>query len=125
MTEKKQRIIYLDDEEINLLLFKEMFKGDYDIYTTTSPDEAYRYLSANEVDYIFTDQMMPNKTGVEFLRDLASVEVKSEPKKVMVSGYTQEGEVSEALDQKLIDLFISKPWTYDYVKNQLSTIDRH
>ncbi|MEO1254708.1 MAG: response regulator, partial [Bacteroidota bacterium] len=112
----KPSVIYLDDEEINLLLFKEMFKKDFDVFTTTYPDEALEFVKNNEVKFVFTDQRMPIMTGVEFLRELEDMQVMSEPKKVMISGYAAEGEVGEAIQQNLIDRFVDKPWTYEGLK---------
>lgn len=122
MSTGRMSLIYLDDEEINLILFKEMFKKDFDIYTTTSPHEAIDYVQQNEVDFILTDQLMPIMTGVEFLMELEGIEVPSNPKRIIISGYTKEGEVNEALERKLIDRFVSKPWSYDKLKDLLLTI---
>ena len=122
MSTERMSLIYLDDEEINLILFKEMFKKDFDIYTTTSPHEAIDYVQQNEVDFILTDQLMPVMTGVEFLKELEGIEVPSNPKRIIISGYTKEGEVNEALERKLIDRFVSKPWSYDKLKDLLLTI---
>ena len=119
MSSKKPSIIYLDDEEINLILFKEMFKADFDIYTTTSPTEALEFLRENEVNFVLTDQLMPTMTGVEFLKELDELSVKYSPKRVMISGFTQEGEVNEALKNNLIHKFVSKPWTYQGLKDLL------
>ncbi len=122
MSAEKLSLIYLDDEEINLILFKEMFKKDFDIYTTTSPHEAIDYVVNNEIDFILTDQLMPVMTGVEFLLELEEMEFPANPKKIIISGYTKEGEVSEAIERKLIDKFVSKPWSYDKLKDLLLTI---
>ena len=122
MSEQRLSLIYLDDEEINLILFKEMFKKDFQIFTTTSPHEAIDYVSNNEVDFVLTDQLMPVMTGVEFLRELEGINVPSNPKRIIISGYTKEGEVNEALEKKLIDRFVSKPWSYDKLKDLLLTI---
>lgn len=122
MSSERLSLIYLDDEEINLILFKEMFKKDFDIYTTTSPHEAIDYVVNNDLDFILTDQLMPVMTGVEFLRELQGMEYDSDPKKIIISGYTKEGEVSEAIEQKMIDKFVSKPWSYDKLKDLLLTI---
>jgi len=122
MSEEKLSLIYLDDEEINLILFKEMFKRDFEIFTTTSPHEAISYVTNNEVDFVLTDQLMPVMTGVEFLRELEGIEVPSNPKRIIISGYTKEGEVNEALEKKLIDRFVSKPWSYEKLKDLLLTI---
>ena len=72
--------------------------------------------------FVLTDQLMPVMTGVEFLKELAGIEVPSNPKKIIISGYTREGEVNEALERKLIDRFVSKPWNYDKLKDLLLTI---
>lgn len=123
MSSERLSLIYLDDEEINLILFKEMFKKDFEIYTTTSPHEAIDYVSRNEIDFVLTDQLMPVMTGVEFLKELDGIEVlPSNPKRIIISGYTKEGEVNEALEKKLIDRFVSKPWSYDKLKDLLLTI---
>ncbi|MCR9250070.1 MAG: response regulator [bacterium] len=114
----KPKLIYLDDEELNLLMFREMFRKDFDIYTTTSATEALAYIQEHGVDLVVTDQLMPAMTGVEFLKLLVeSIEVP--PKRVMVSGYTQEGEVTMALESNLLDTFVKKPWTYDGLKSIL------
>lgn len=118
----KPAVIYLDDEEINLLLFKEMFKRDFEVFTTTYPEEALEYLRSHDVEFVFTDQRMPLMTGVEFLKELEGMQITAAPKKVMISGYAAEGEVSEAIEGNLIDRFIDKPWTYDGVKMAISTI---
>ena len=122
MSEIKPSLIYLDDEEINLILFKEMFKKDFDITTTTSPTDAIDYVKKNSLDYILTDQLMPVMTGVEYLKELKRLEISDNSMKVIISGFTQEGEVDEALETKLIDHFVSKPWSYQNLKELLLTI---
>ncbi len=112
----KPKLIYLDDEELNLLMFREMFRKDFDIYTTTSAEEALEYIQKNGVDLVVTDQLMPVMTGVEFLKMLVEA-IENPPKRVMVSGYTQEGEVTKALESNLLDIFVKKPWTYDGLKS--------
>ena len=119
MSESKPSLIYLDDEEINLILFREMFKKDFDIFTTTSPDDAIAYVKGHDLDYILTDQLMPVMTGVEYLKELKQLGVSDNSMKVIISGFTQEGEVDEALETQLIDSFVSKPWSYQNLKDLL------
>ncbi|WP_462251367.1 response regulator [Ekhidna sp.] len=119
MSETKPSLIYLDDEEINLILFREMFKKDFDIFTTTSPNDAIAYVKSHALDYILTDQLMPVMTGVEYLKELKELGVSDDSMKVIISGFTQEGEVDEALETKLIDSFVSKPWSYQNLKDLL------
>ena len=122
MSENIPKVVYLDDEEINLLLFKEMFKKDFDVFTTTFPEEALEFVKNNHVEFVFTDQRMPIMSGVEFLKEMEEIGIPASPKKIMISGYAAEGEVSEAIQTNLIDRFIDKPWTYDGLKSAISTI---
>lgn len=119
MSQATPTLVYLDDEEINLILFKEMFKKDFQIFTTTSPQEALEYVSKNEVNFVLSDQLMPQMTGVEFLEKLGEAELPSNPKRIIISGYTREGEVNKAMEKNLINRFISKPWSYDKLKETL------
>lgn len=119
MSDQKPSLIYLDDEEINLILFREMFKKDFEIFTTTNPHTAIEHAKTNELDFVLTDQLMPIMTGVEFLKTLKSEEVSTQSTKAIISGFTQEGEVDEALETKLIDHFVSKPWSYQNLKDLL------
>lgn len=64
----KVKILYLDDEELNLVAFKAIFRREYEVFTTTSPQEAVAYLNENEVQVILSDQKMPDISGVEFLK---------------------------------------------------------
>lgn len=120
--EDRPKVIYVDDEEINLMLFREMFKNDFQIHTTSSPPDAIVYLKSNNVDFILTDQLMPEMTGVEFLRKLEADNTASNSKRVMISGYSQEGVIKEAIENKLIDKFVSKPFTYDDIKQIINEI---
>jgi len=122
MSDQKPSLIYLDDEEINLILFREMFKKDFEVFTTTFPEEALEFVKSNDVEFVFTDQRMPLMSGVEFLRAMEDMGMADTTKKVMISGYAAEGEVSEAIEQNLIDRFIDKPWTYDGLKMAISSI---
>lgn len=116
----KPTLIYVDDEDINLMLFREMFKKDFEIWTTSSGVDALEYLRKNQVDFVVTDQLMPIMTGVQFLKKMRDELPEYAPKKkVMISGFTKEGEVAEALDTNLIDHFVTKPWKYDKLKEIL------
>ena len=113
-------VLYVDDEEINLVIFREMFRGDFNVIPKSSPYEALEFLRENKVDVIVTDHRMPKMNGVEFLRELRLETDGNLPKRIMVSGFTNEVEIKNAVEEKWLDLFVSKPWTYDELKNAIS-----
>src|SRR5574344_479018 len=70
---KDKTILYVDDEEINLRLFKATFRRDYNILTATSAKEGLEKLAKNTVDLVITDQRMPEVNGVEFLSKVQAI----------------------------------------------------
>ena len=60
--------------------------------------------------------------GVDFLKEMESMNITTSPKKVMISGYAAEGEVSEAIQTNLIDRFVDKPWTYQGLREVMAAI---
>ncbi len=64
---KTYNILYVDDEESNLRIFRMAFKRHYNVYTTTDIEEAVRILDDNNIHLIMTDQKMPEMNGTELL----------------------------------------------------------
>ena len=120
----KPSVIYVDDEKINLFLFKEMFKNDYEIHTVESAVEALTYLKDHKVDLVVTDHMMPVMTGLDFLKKLQEKYPANYPKRVMLSGFIKENEVEKALQDHIMHRFVKKPWTYDKLKPILLEVTR-
>ena len=55
----KHSILYLDDEEQNLIAFQALLRKDYKVFTTTDAHEATEILSRENIAVIFSDQKMP------------------------------------------------------------------
>ena len=78
MSNKRYNILYVDDEENNLVVFKNAFFRDYNVHTALSAEEGLTILDQYLIHLIVTDQKMPGMTGVEFLE----VVVKSHPETI-------------------------------------------
>ena len=61
-------ILYIDDEVINLRVFKSVFRREYNVLIAHCSEDGLRILDENDIHLIITDQRMPNMTGVEFLK---------------------------------------------------------
>lgn len=108
MSENKISILYVDDEENNLISFKATFRIKYKVYTAISGDEAMKLLDNHNVEIIITDQRMPNMTGVEFLE---KVLVKfPDTMRILLTGYTDMAAVVEAINKGKIFHYLTKPW---------------
>ena len=108
MAVKKINLLYVDDEENNLVSLKATFRQKYNVMTALSADEAMKILDAKPVEIIITDQRMPNTTGIEFLE---KVIVKyPDPIRILLTGFADINAVIDAVNKGKIYHYLSKPW---------------
>jgi DNA-binding NtrC family response regulator len=112
-----QSILYLDDEQRLLDIFRETFSDTYEVYTATALAEARRVLTDCSVDIIISDQKMPEIEGAAFLRE-ASV-LCPESFRIMLTGKAGVGDMLMEIRSGIIHLFVSKPWTEDQMRKIL------
>ncbi|MBN2756193.1 MAG: response regulator [Bacteroidales bacterium] len=110
------KILYLDDEEVNLRLFKNIFRRDFEIFLANSAKEGLDFLENNNVDVVITDQMMPNMTGVELLEKINERFESIPPNRLILSGYSSNEDIEKAYKHYRLFRFISKPWNYEELK---------
>lgn len=108
MSEKKIVVLYVDDEENNLISFKANFRMKYQVLTAISGDDALKVMEGKAVDIIITDQRMPNMTGVEFLEKV--LEKFPEPMRILLTGYADMSAVIDAVNKGKIFHYLTKPW---------------
>ena len=108
MPDNKINILYVDDEENNLISFKATFRIKYNIMTAISGEDAIKILRAHPVDIIITDQRMPNMTGVEFLESI--LDEFPDQMRILLTGYADMNAVIEAVNKGKIFHYLSKPW---------------
>ena len=108
MSDKKIDILYVDDEENNLISFKATFRLKYNIMIASSADLAMKMLETKSVEIIITDQRMPNMTGVEFLEKV--LVLYPDTMRILLTGYTDMAAVVDAVNKGKIFQYLSKPW---------------
>ncbi len=108
MAENKINILYVDDEQNNLVSFKATFRIKYNIHTAISGEDAIKILRANPIDIIITDQRMPNMTGVEFLESI--LDEYPDPMRILLTGYADLNAVIDAVNKGKIFHYLTKPW---------------
>lgn len=108
-TDTKIKVIYVDDEENNLLSFKASFRMKYEIFIAISAQDAITILQQNpEISVIITDQRMPEMTGVEFLESI--LDTFPDPIRILLTGYADINAVIDAVNKGKIYHYLSKPW---------------
>ncbi len=105
----KQKILYVDDERMNLFSFKEVFKRKYKVFTAISGEEGLKILDEEpDIPVIITDQRMPNMTGVEFLTK--TIEKYPDAIRMILTGYSDIDAIIDAVNKGQIYKYIAKPW---------------
>src|SRR5690606_2701064 len=104
----KISILYVDDEENNLVSFKANFRMKYNINTAISGNEDIEIIKKTPIEIIITDKRMLEMTGVEFLEKV--IEINPEPMRILLTGYTDMTAVIDAVNKGKIFHYLTKPW---------------
>ncbi len=118
---KKRTILYVDDEEINLLLFEINFKEKYNVIGADSPAKGLLILKSNhDISVVISDMRMPNMNGIQFIKKAK----KKFPKicYFILTGYDITDEISDALDSKLIVFYFKKPFNMKEIDNSIEKV---
>jgi response regulator RpfG family c-di-GMP phosphodiesterase len=113
------KILYVDDEEINVFLFKHNFSENYDILTANSGMEGLDLLETHvDIQFVISDMNMPEMSGMEFISKAKALY----PNKnyYILAGYDFNEDIQEALDQKLIKKYFKKPLDPEALITELS-----
>jgi two-component system, response regulator, stage 0 sporulation protein F len=102
-------ILYVDDERINLMLFKAIFGKKFNVITAESGEQGLQVLNANiETVGVISDMRMPGMNGIEFIKKAKNVF--PELFYFILTGYDITPEISVALDENLIHKYFQKPF---------------
>ncbi|MCI4666571.1 MAG: response regulator [Bacteroidia bacterium] len=107
-------ILYVDDEEQNLISFKATFRREYKIFTAKGGTEGIEILRKENIKLIITDQRMPGMTGVQFLeRTLAEY---PDTIRVVLTGFSDMEAIIDVINSGRIFRYITKPWEEDELR---------
>ncbi len=105
----KPQILYVDDESINLRLFKISFKDNCDITTSQSGEDGLKLLEENHhFDIIISDQRMPGMNGTQFM--IEAKKILPQSKYILLTGYTDIEALERAINDVGLWQYVKKPW---------------
>ncbi len=105
---KKYNILYVDDEEINLRLFRVAFKRHFNVIIANSGAEALELLEQHDIKLLLTDQQMPKMLGTELLEK--TIEKHPNIIRIIVTGFADISVIAKAVNKCGIYKYITKPW---------------
>jgi len=117
----KLKLMYVDDEVMNLQLFELNFNKKYEVITAESGIGALKLLEKHlDTVIVISDMKMPIMTGIEFIKK--AKEKYANIKFYILTGYDITAEIIEALDSKLILKYFRKPFNFNEIDNELKTV---
>lgn len=104
-----RRILIVDDEE-NVLkaLRRSLRREGYELFFASQPSEGLELLKTTPVDLVLSDHLMPNMTGLEFLKIVRDRH--PDCLRVMLTGHADMQTAIDAINQGEIYRFLTKPW---------------
>ncbi len=121
---KKMQVLALDDEVNILNSLKRAFRDEsFDLYATTSPEEALEVLRREDIKVVISDQKMPKMEGVEFLKCVK--EIKSDVVRILFTGHADIQTAENAINQGEVYRFVNKPWNDHDLKEILRDALNH
>ena len=105
----KTKILYVDDEPINLRLFEINFSKKYEVHSASDGYQGLELLATNpEILAVISDMKMPGMSGLEFIRK--AKERFPSKKYYILTGFEITPEIKAAIDNGLILKYFRKPF---------------
>jgi response regulator RpfG family c-di-GMP phosphodiesterase len=115
--EFKISVLYVDDEENNLISFKASFRRYFLVFIANSVSEAKEILKKNNIHVLITDQRMPGTLGTELLAEA----VKDYPNqiRILLTGFSDVEALKDAVNRGQIFRYLEKPWNDEELKKTI------
>ncbi len=114
-----KKIMFVDDEPHNLILFQINLNKWFKVYTSENPVEALDIISAEKIQVLVTDQRMPEMTGIE----LAEKVKLTDPLVVIIilTAYDDHDTMLKAINMGGIFRYLLKPWDINDLRQTLNS----
>lgn len=118
---RKPKVLYVDDEVINLQLFQFTFERSFEVETAISIAEGFERIEIDpSIELLISDLKMPEMDGISFIKMVKKI--RPDLPCILLSGYEKNRAIDEALKSKSIDDYILKPFKKAQVENCINTI---
>lgn len=104
----RPRLLLVDDEARILRSLAMLFRGSYEVRTSTDAREALAMLEAEPAHVVVSDQRMPVMTGAAFLREVR--QRAPQTMRILLTGYSELDAVVASVNEGEIFRFVNKPW---------------
>ncbi|HCY00916.1 MAG TPA: response regulator [Bacteroidales bacterium] len=118
---EKIKMLYVDDESINLQLFEVNFSENYTVLTADNGFSGLELLENDtDISVVISDMRMPKMDGLEFIKKARD----KFPQKrfYLLTGFDMTDEIKEALDKGLIIKCFRKPYNKNEIERAIKEV---
>jgi C4-dicarboxylate-specific signal transduction histidine kinase len=112
------KVLFVDDEEGNLLVSEAVCGDDFDVLTARGGAVALELMRAYEVGVIVCDQRMPEMSGVELLEKVQAEF--PDTVRLLVTAYSDIGAAIDAINRGRVRRYLKKPWEPEELKAEVA-----
>ena len=112
--EDRSKILYVEDEKINRMLFDKIFSKKYNVQIAESGEDGLNILQEhNDIPVVVSDLKMPHMDGLEFI----GIAKNRHPqiKYFILTGYDLNEDIDAALESNLINQYFMKPCNFNEI----------
>jgi C4-dicarboxylate-specific signal transduction histidine kinase len=113
----KCRVLYVDDDSPNLVVFEAACGLEFDVLTAQSGSAALEMMRRQDVAILLTDQRMPGTTGVELAA--AARDEFPETIRLLITAYADLDSAIDAINWGQVHKYLRKPWDIRELKATL------
>ena len=115
-----RKILIVEDNEVNMDIFQEIFEELYDLKLVTDGQLAVNVIEDYMPDVVLLDVMMPNMNGYEVCEYIRSNDKIKHIKVIMVSARAMESEREKGF-QSGANEYITKPFDEDLLLEKVES----
>jgi two-component system, NtrC family, sensor kinase len=118
VSERRPKILYVDDDAANLAAFRYSFGDRFDLVTATNADDALAIFAREPIGVLLSDQRMPGTTGAE----LCALVRERHPDvvRMIVTAYSDITAAVAAINNGQVSRYLLKPWREEALAEVLS-----
>lgn len=117
----KPKILYVDDEPINLMLFEANLVRKYEVLKANNGMKGLEILADHpDLKIVFSDMKMPNMNGIEFIREASKLN--SDCSFYILTGFEITTEIQHSLDSGLIRKYYGKPINMKDISSEIELV---
>lgn len=113
-----KKILYIDDEPINLNIFELAFRNDFQIFKSVSAKEGINIFRQEDIDVVITDLKMPEMDGVELIKEIKKISPSTSC--ILLTAYYEPHLANNSDIQSIVFEYVVKP----FKKKELKEIIR-